>query len=301
MNNDVIVALIGFFGIVVGVIPTYFFMRRKGVAEVEKLNAETEKTKVEIERIKAETSEKGASNFRIDDDEFESKRYKTIHRLQTQGLEDDLHELINLFHSGVYLSLEYLDYLLKNHKYKNAQDIIPEILNRSQTSLNELRMLHTSIYGKFLEEEHFHDALHALSSVWSRRSSPLNGNKLSIIVECPKNLRIHPFLMEPLLRVMSGALVNAIFYSGIINDPKVTILLKVKLNEDQLLAQVKDTGIGTDKIVDGYGISRMKSISNQLEISKIRNELTIKSKKNEGTSVELKIFLTENAKIYILS
>ena len=54
MTPETISALIGLVGIVLGVIPTYLFMRQKGVAEVEKLKAETDKTKAEAERIRSE-------------------------------------------------------------------------------------------------------------------------------------------------------------------------------------------------------------------------------------------------------
>ena len=54
MSTEVIVALIGLLGVIVGAIPTYLFMRQKKMAEVEKVKAETEKIKVEAEKIRRE-------------------------------------------------------------------------------------------------------------------------------------------------------------------------------------------------------------------------------------------------------
>lgn len=54
MQPEVIAALIGLVGIIVGAIPTYLFMREKGAAEVDKLKAETDRTKAEAEKIRAE-------------------------------------------------------------------------------------------------------------------------------------------------------------------------------------------------------------------------------------------------------
>jgi hypothetical protein len=56
MPIEIITALIGLIGIVIGVIPTYFFMRQKSTAEVDKLKAETDKTKAEAEKIRSELS-----------------------------------------------------------------------------------------------------------------------------------------------------------------------------------------------------------------------------------------------------
>jgi hypothetical protein len=54
MPTEIITALIGLMGIIIGAIPTYLFMRQKGTAEIDKLKAETDKTKAEAEKIRAE-------------------------------------------------------------------------------------------------------------------------------------------------------------------------------------------------------------------------------------------------------
>ena len=61
MLPEVVAALIGFLGVVIGAIPTYLFMRQKSLAEVDKLKAETDKIKAEAEKIRAELQPSGVA------------------------------------------------------------------------------------------------------------------------------------------------------------------------------------------------------------------------------------------------
>src|SRR3972149_223314 len=54
MPPEIVSALIGLAGIILGVIPTYLFMRQKSLAEIEKTRAEADKTKAEAEKIRVE-------------------------------------------------------------------------------------------------------------------------------------------------------------------------------------------------------------------------------------------------------
>lgn len=54
MSPEIITALLGLFGVIVGAIPTYLFMRQKNSAEIDKLKAETDKIKAEAEKIRAD-------------------------------------------------------------------------------------------------------------------------------------------------------------------------------------------------------------------------------------------------------
>jgi hypothetical protein len=66
MSPEIISSLIGLIGIILGAIPTYFFMRQKGLAEIEKIKAETEKIKAESEQIrKSFITEKISSDEKI--------------------------------------------------------------------------------------------------------------------------------------------------------------------------------------------------------------------------------------------
>lgn len=62
MSPEVIAALVGLVGVIIGAIPTYLFMRQRNLAEVDKLRAETDKIKAEAEKIRAEFKS-GESSF----------------------------------------------------------------------------------------------------------------------------------------------------------------------------------------------------------------------------------------------
>ena len=62
MPLEIIVALIGLLGVIIGAIPTYLFMRQKNLAEIEKLKAETEKIRAEAEKIRTEIKPTDTSN-----------------------------------------------------------------------------------------------------------------------------------------------------------------------------------------------------------------------------------------------
>ena len=55
MPSEIIVALIGLMGVVIGAIPTYFFMRQKSMVEIEKIKAETKKLNIEADLLSAQT------------------------------------------------------------------------------------------------------------------------------------------------------------------------------------------------------------------------------------------------------
>lgn len=54
MSPEIVSALIGLIGVILGIIPTYLFMRQKGSAEVDRIKAEADKMKAEAEKIRAE-------------------------------------------------------------------------------------------------------------------------------------------------------------------------------------------------------------------------------------------------------
>lgn len=60
MSPEIVAALVGLIGVVIGALPTYLHMRQKVEAETEKLKAEADKTKAEAQRIRAELQEREA-------------------------------------------------------------------------------------------------------------------------------------------------------------------------------------------------------------------------------------------------
>jgi septation ring formation regulator EzrA len=51
MSSEVMAAIIGLIGVIIGAIPTFLFMRKRNAAEIDKLQAETDKIKAGPEKI----------------------------------------------------------------------------------------------------------------------------------------------------------------------------------------------------------------------------------------------------------
>ncbi len=233
-------------------------------------------------------------SFATQSNEITDHRYEQVHKSMTKGLEDDLHELINWYHSGVVLYLDELNYLLANGKYAQAKRRMPEILDRAYSTVDELRIMQISINSRIYEQENFSDALHTLVSEWAARAGSLSRGKLPIRLECPNNLRLPIQITEPVLRIATGALTNAIFHSGILKDPNIEIRIIADKADEHFTLRFIDDGLGSDQIKDGYGISRMKNLVQQLNNTGWVTYLDIASKKNKGTTVTLRLALKRN-------
>ncbi len=218
-------------------------------------------------------------------------RLEKHYKLQTGWLEDDLHELISWYHSGVVLYLETLNESLSKSHYQKAKELMPEILKRAHTTVNELRIIHTSLHSRILEEEELSDALRELTSVWAKRASPLDKNELRIVAQCPKDIRLPKSISGPLLRIATSALTNAIFHSGILEDQSISIKITAEKTKNQLILRVIDDGVGATEIIEGYGISRMTSLVRQLNNDGVVSFLELETKRGKGTSVILRIAL----------
>jgi NarL family two-component system sensor histidine kinase LiaS len=224
----------------------------------------------------------------------ESTDFTINQEFQKMGLEDDLHELINWYHSGVVLYLDTLSDMLQKREYKAAKDIMPDILMRAHSTVNELRSIHINILSGIYEEVYFSNAIHTLISMWIQRTSPLNKGNLSIIPECPNNLQLPMTISTPLLKIINLALSNAIVHSGILNDSRISIHVFVNKTNNQILVKISDDGVGTEQLNRGYGISRIENIVRQLNSSGIISYLDINSKKGKGTSVSVQVALNED-------
>ncbi len=216
-------------------------------------------------------------------------KFETIHKMQSKGLEDDLHELINFLHSGVVIYTEMLEKHLQEGDYETAKKLSHQIKIGARATLNNLRSIHISIYSKILEEENLHDALYNLTAVWSRRIFSPNKSYVPIVLECPKSIEISKDLFEPILRVAGLALANAVLYSGIIENEKIGIVIDVEKAEGMLTLKVQDDGVGMNVVNDGYGITRMKQIADYLSRDGHVANLKFSSKAGKGTSVIFRV------------
>jgi len=123
MPIEVITALIGLIGIVIGVIPTYFFMRQRSLIEVEKLKVEVEKIGAEADKTKAE-AEKIRSDLKNNDvqgmrDEKKAPIFLNYSQLQASApLIELIQDSKDLFIGGVALG-----FATKRHRMQLLKQI----------------------------------------------------------------------------------------------------------------------------------------------------------------------------------
>lgn len=78
MPTELIAALIGLAGIIIGVIPTYIFMRQKTTAEIDKIRAETDKIREETKAITENQGGKFSSEIKPQFTYFGAKPFKFL-------------------------------------------------------------------------------------------------------------------------------------------------------------------------------------------------------------------------------
>lgn len=197
-----------------------------------------------------------------------AEQYKTIQEWERKGLQDDLHELINLYHSGVVLQLENVIDWLRQDEHKKPTEAIPHIYKRAKTTLEELKSIHTAVYSHYLERKRVQNALIILIETWKNRHYERD---LNISIECPKNLFLPENIRGAIMRIISGAFSNAIRHSGILKDPNIEINVKVTQNDKIITFEVIDNGKGKLNFNEGYGIKRMRDLVFQLQEETMTN------------------------------
>jgi hypothetical protein len=129
MSNEITVALIGLLGIIIGAIPTYFFMRQKNLAEIEKIKAETEKIKAEAAKINAELT--GTNKIRI---------LNSVEKTSGVNLGINAKKIKILFVATNPPSSFHLDYET-NNILNILKPPIFELISASSPTVDELRRL----------------------------------------------------------------------------------------------------------------------------------------------------------------
>jgi len=220
--------------------------------------------------------------------------YKKIQRWELASYEDDLHELMNWYHSGVYLYLESLDTWIQRGDLDKVKEEIPSLKKRAWTAVDEMKALHTAITRKYLEEENFITAIHLLVEAWIDRYRHMvrDDSPLNISIHCQEDVRLPTPLKNILLRITSSAISNALKHSGVLYNPEVKISVEVKRIGNKVVLQVTDTGQGMDEVKPGYGLTRIQQLAGILtNKEKIRTDLKIKSKIGEGTKIKVTAYL----------
>lgn len=211
---------------------------------------------------------------------------------ERSGLADDIHDLINWYHSGVVLWIVALDEWLKRGELSKANELMPELKKHAFTTVSELKELHTSLLRNSSKDESFKQTLLSVISAWSHRALSRDKGNDQIIIECPEKLEIPVGLRNTILRIISLAFSNAVMHSGMQEDPNINVLIKVEQTTDGIFIAIIDNGCGFDpeNTSEGFGIDRMRQLTSKIKMGgEIDPTLEIESGINQGTKVFLKI------------
>jgi GAF domain-containing protein len=203
--------------------------------------------------------------------------HEAAERWEREGLEDDLHELINLYHSGVVLPLEVVQEWLRRGATDRAASMLPELVHRARTGLTELKSIHTAVHSRYLEEEDLEKALRRIVDTWKY----MTGYSSAIRLEVDQVIRLLPRVKNAFLKIASAAIGNAILHSGVREHACGQIWVCLTRHQAGVLLEVGDNGSGiAPTIPDGFGIGRMRQLARECG-----SELQIKSTPDHGTQV----------------
>ena len=205
-------------------------------------------------------------------------------------LKDDLHELLNYYHSGIHLSIEIIAEWASKGELEKIENSLPELQSRSLTILDAIKKLHIEVYSDIYPIEDISIALQQLADAWiSRyRHAIYYDHPFSIQLECDRNIPIPANLKNIYLKIASSAISNSIKHSGILENPDIVIRISVESMPNELSMVVSDNGCGSNEIVAGFSILRMRQLINVLNrVEKIETELDIQSKIGEGTTIQV--------------
>ncbi len=218
--------------------------------------------------------------------------YEDIKEWERTGLADDLHDLINWYHSGVVMWIEALAEWLKRGNIEKVNELMPELLRHSHSTVLELKTLHTNVLTKSLEAGNLQLALQETVSAWVKRTVPKYKEEMKIRLECPKNLDMPVGLRNTMIRIAALAFSNAIQHSGIMENSNVEISIIVEQEENIVKLSVIDTGRGMrlGYVPEGYGLPRMRQLAEKLNSwDGVRSNFKIESEVNKGTKVMLQL------------
>lgn len=219
-------------------------------------------------------------------------RYEAIKKWENRGLEDDLHFLINWYRFGVVANIEQLQGVVESGNIERAKELMPELLHNARTSVDDLMALHTIIINDCLEAKNLKEGLERLVNAWRKRVTPLHNERLplNIALNCPEDANIDIGLQNIVIRFASEALSNAIFHSGIINDPNVRIGIEVHSGRGRFALHIADNGAGMKIIREGLGIGKIKELVQKANtLGGFKADWSIKSEPGHGTRVSINI------------
>lgn len=177
---------------------------------------------------------------------------------------------------------------------ERTRQLLPELRQHAYTTVVELKTLHTNMLNKSLESSSLSQALYETMQAWKQRVTPKYKEDMRINFECPERLSIPIGLRNTLVRIASLAFSNALQHSGIIENPAVQVTVRVQQEDNDILLEVVDTGIGIDLAANkgGYGFDRMRQLAEKINNwGGVKSDLEILSEIDRGTKVALRLKL----------
>lgn len=187
-------------------------------------------------------------------------------------LEDDLHDLVNMYYFGVVSHLEALNEWSKREDFQKIKQHIPNVITNSRTVLNELKSMRNVIFKDVFETDNMKLALQKMTKDFGF-SLGLQKNPISI--KCPADMNMPVVLKNSLLRITSSALLKTTSLSDNSNYSNVKISIKLSMKDNVVRLTIKNNvNSGDEKETDYYN-NRMKNIIFQLNHQKIKSDIKI--------------------------
>lgn len=222
-----------------------------------------------------------------------AQQLKNVRTLEQETLEDDLHELKNQYYYGVHAFAETALFWLREENYTEVEAQLDTLKENSLTILNELYGLHNSVQRKYYAIENLRTALNLLVDstlvLFVGKGRFQKTDRTRVKIECTRNIQLSPLLRYVIVRIASGALLNAIRHSGFLANPEVVIRMSVNQMDGHIRLIVQDNGCGAKKIEPGYGIRRMRDLVRSIRRQGYDIKLFINSEEGQGTEVKLMI------------
>ncbi|KUO61759.1 MAG: histidine kinase [Gracilibacter sp. BRH_c7a] len=196
----------------------------------------------------------------------------------SRELHDETSQSVAALGVGLKSALEVM-----NQDRDYAQKILEDLKNNTSMTLKEVHRIIYDLRPSLLDDLGLLPAL-----TWYAESRLANTRIKSHINIKGKPVRLSDETEITIFRIVQESIVNAVKYSNAKN-----LYLCFKFNENELIISVKDDGIGFDVIKtikegkESFGLLGMKE---RAEL--ISGNLEIDSKRNEGTTIQLKLSIS---------
>jgi ligand-binding sensor domain-containing protein/signal transduction histidine kinase len=195
----------------------------------------------------------------------------------------ELHDTMLQSFQGLMMKLYSVTAILD--RPAEARERLQGILKQGQEAIDEGR---NAVMGMRSSTVIQNDLARALATLGERLAGEQNTQSpvdFRVVVE-GESRDLHPILRDEVYRIASEATCNAFRHSS-----AVRIIIEICYDKRQLRVRVQDNGKGIDpKVLDGGGRTEHYGLPGMKERAKLaRGKLTVRSKPDWGTEVELTI------------